>query len=248
MGKLLHASRSGYFPFCIESGNELSPTAFGIASPISLQNAMSIYWRIKSLSYSFGLFAEYSFLFALPSLSSPDPGYPITIVNTVNISSGGTLRRQLNISGNEISLVCYNPSYLTYVGDSFDGVVTEEDITTPEGPYSYPISSPLGLLIQFLGFPSNSTQTIKRTPNNLYACGVRFDPRLQSTILPIGTLTTSENLLDHNFECGTFSSAFFGTTPLYWSIDGLDTDQLSFLSGSASGGLSVGVSQYIDWS
>lgn len=246
MGKLLHASRSGYFPFCIESGNELGPTAFGITSPISLEDAMSIYWRIKSLSYSFSLFAEYSFLFALPSLSSPDPGYPITIVNTVNISSGGTMRRLIDISGNEISLVCYNPSYLTWLSDSFEGTATEEDITTPEGPYSYPIFSPR-LLIQFLGFPNNSTQTIKRTPNNLYACGARFDPGLQS-ILPTGTLTTSENLLDHNFECGAFSAPFFGSAPLYWSIDGLDTDQLSFLSGSASGGLSVGVSEYIDWS
>lgn len=247
MGKLLHASRSGYFPFCIESGNELGPQDFGIASPISLEDAMTIYWRIKSLSYSFSLFAEYSFLLAFPNLSSPDPGYPITIVNTVNISSGGTMRRQPDISGNEISLVCYNSSYLSWVSDSFEGTATEEDITTPEGPYSYPILSPLGLLIQFLGFPSNSTQTIKRTPNNLYACGVRFDPRLQSFI-PTGTLTTSENLLDHNFECGTFSSPFFGSTPLYWSIDGLDTDQLSFISGSASGELSVGEPEYIDWS
>lgn len=237
MAKLLHASRSGYFPFCIESGNALEPTNFGITSPIGLAEAMEIYWKIKTLNFSFNLSAEYSFIFDSP--------VPLTIVNTLNISGTGTLNRAVDIYGNEGKLVCYNSSYLVWQSNFFNGVATEEDITTPDGPYSYDLSG--RVIIQFLGFPNDSLQTIKRTPNNLYACGIRFEVGLES-ILPTGTISTFSSLGEHNFECGTFSSPIFGEVPLFWSISGLDTGDFSFISGSASGNLSVEISEYIDWS
>jgi len=49
MGKVLHASYSGYFPFCIYEGN-LGQVGSGTAFPLgmSLENAMLLYWKIKS--------------------------------------------------------------------------------------------------------------------------------------------------------------------------------------------------------
>jgi len=49
MGRVLHASYSGYFPFCLSEGDPNSVGA-GTAYPLgmSLENAMTLYWRIKS--------------------------------------------------------------------------------------------------------------------------------------------------------------------------------------------------------
>ena len=51
MGRVLHASYSGYFPFCLSEGDP-SSVGTGTAFPLgmSLQNAMLLYWRIKSLN------------------------------------------------------------------------------------------------------------------------------------------------------------------------------------------------------
>jgi hypothetical protein len=55
MGKVLHASASGYFPFCIEEApeptEEGSVVGSGTTHPLgmSLENAMKLYWRIKKI-------------------------------------------------------------------------------------------------------------------------------------------------------------------------------------------------------
>lgn len=49
MGKVLHASYSGYFPFCLNE-YDLDPP-FSAYSPVSLQTAMRIWWRIKKFRF-----------------------------------------------------------------------------------------------------------------------------------------------------------------------------------------------------
>lgn len=44
MGKILHASGSGYFPFCIQETQQVDPWD----EPLSLKEAMSLYWKVKS--------------------------------------------------------------------------------------------------------------------------------------------------------------------------------------------------------
>jgi len=47
MGKVLHASYSGYFPFCVQKGKITS----GSFIEVTLKEAMSIYWKIQTMSY-----------------------------------------------------------------------------------------------------------------------------------------------------------------------------------------------------
>jgi len=52
MGKVYHASYSGYFPFCIQDALSAGiSTGDGTARPLgmSLENAMKLYWRIKKI-------------------------------------------------------------------------------------------------------------------------------------------------------------------------------------------------------
>lgn len=49
MGKVLHASYSGYFPFCLNK-YDLDPP-LSAYTPISLEIAMRVWWRIKKLRF-----------------------------------------------------------------------------------------------------------------------------------------------------------------------------------------------------
>jgi len=49
MGRFLHASYSGYFPFCIGKGKIES----GSFITTTLKEAMSIYWKVRKMSYVF---------------------------------------------------------------------------------------------------------------------------------------------------------------------------------------------------
>lgn len=48
MAKVLHASESGYFPFCVPDGTIDS----GSFIAVSLEDAMSIFWKVKIMSFS----------------------------------------------------------------------------------------------------------------------------------------------------------------------------------------------------
>ena len=50
MGKVLHASYSGYFPYCILPYQESE--FFPIVSRVSLEDAMSLFWRVKKMRIS----------------------------------------------------------------------------------------------------------------------------------------------------------------------------------------------------
>ena len=48
MGKVLHASGSGYFPFCI---GEIDPSIPELYSMVSIEAVMKIWWRIKKIRF-----------------------------------------------------------------------------------------------------------------------------------------------------------------------------------------------------
>jgi hypothetical protein len=50
MAKVVHASYSGYFPYCLLPYQE--STFFPIVSRVSLENAMSLFWRVKKMRIS----------------------------------------------------------------------------------------------------------------------------------------------------------------------------------------------------
>ena len=50
MAKVLHASYSGYFPYCLLPYQESS--AFPIVSRVSLTQAMSLFWKVKKIRIS----------------------------------------------------------------------------------------------------------------------------------------------------------------------------------------------------
>jgi hypothetical protein len=51
MGRVLHASYSGYFPFCLSDGPE-SPFLFNTAT---IDSAMNLWWRVKKIRF-YGVF------------------------------------------------------------------------------------------------------------------------------------------------------------------------------------------------
>lgn len=65
MGRVLHGSYSGYFPFCI---NEAEPSDVGEGTEfplkLSLEKAIELYWRIKKWNFYInqdGVIAEFNF-------------------------------------------------------------------------------------------------------------------------------------------------------------------------------------------
>lgn len=246
---LLHASRSGYFPFCISDGEPLPPTIFGLTKPISIQNAMNMYWNVKSLQFSINLYVEF-FL---------DFGEPIGVIKiTASLSDAGNfLRANEQISENQYNLVCYalgnsNVEWFKPSDGKIIGTSVLEYITYPEEPQeTYDLYH--DLLFKFLGFPIDPrTQSMKRTQDGLYACGNEYTSFLQGVpFVGIGQFTTSPSYGYGNTECGKFTSPFLGDeplyiseVPLYWSIN--DFSGVSVVS--ASGNLEISVSEVMDWS
>jgi hypothetical protein len=79
MGKVLHASGSGYFPACIAEGEPED-------CPWTLENAMNTYWRVRTWTFSAsGILGEddYNFPFSstIPNMTSRDieTGLPHTL-------------------------------------------------------------------------------------------------------------------------------------------------------------------------
>ena len=46
MGKVLHASYSGYFPFCLISQAKNNPSEYPFE--VNLKNAMALFWKVKT--------------------------------------------------------------------------------------------------------------------------------------------------------------------------------------------------------
>lgn len=240
MGKLLHASYSGYFPFCISSGG-IPPQSYNtITDEIPLQDAMDIYWNIKSLSLNISINTSWTFKFYpfYPSLIDPVIARQSVIYNASALFED----RSIPINNDPIKLVCYNSAYLEY-GAIFKeiGQNIEQSIDPPEDPYIQNISA--SLAASFIGFPSNLFGTIKKTPDNKYGCGARFDI-VGTAVWPISTEPTAQ----YNFLAGRFSAPYLGERDIFLQVDyGPDVEEVS-LEQSSGSGISIEISSTQNWS
>ena len=99
MGKVLHASGSGYFPFCItERGSVPTEDQGGTYYPIglTLEQAISLFWRVKNWTFQ-------------------DPFTPVSPIFSLN-----TTRPNFPPAANEEDIVCVN-------GYRYDNVFGEPD-------------------------------------------------------------------------------------------------------------------------
>jgi len=126
MGKVLHASGSGYFPSCIQEG----------AGFWSLQKAMDLYWRIRSWELNISL--TYSIeIGGVPTQFTVAPDSPYQLVRreneTVFPEEGGAPLTS------EDQLVCFNPYASTGLYDAGEpfayvgcpGATTDGTLYTP---------------------------------------------------------------------------------------------------------------------
>jgi hypothetical protein len=92
MAKVLHASKSGYFPFCEQNSLDFSDN---LKIDGTLEQIMALYWRVKRFKYS--LTGQYTADFADPII----------------ISGGSGVFAQNIYPPNEEDLVCSGPTLFT---------------------------------------------------------------------------------------------------------------------------------------
>jgi hypothetical protein len=97
MAKVLHASGSGYFPNCIQQGSTPTSPSVDQYIPITLEEAMFIFWKGKDLKLSIA-----GFLQNAPN-DFPEPGFG-GFKDTVD-SKNQTFSRGIE---SESDLVCYS--------------------------------------------------------------------------------------------------------------------------------------------
>jgi hypothetical protein len=96
MGKVLHASYSGYFPYCLNTANV---SAFSYVAQINLDLAMAIFWRAKKIRWFGALtwpsagFINFPWHLEISSSATTEDGlvcWPKWIVSSVeNLTDGG---------------------------------------------------------------------------------------------------------------------------------------------------------------
>jgi len=146
MGKVLHASYSGYFPYCL--ANYTDPI-FNIFTPINLTLAMKLYWRLKKFRFygtytdNDGVLREYSINVESNAGSEEElvcnPGWAVSLVNITadgfsmgltQVSEGGYVPELafggffLNVP-QETGFTVLTPAYIETVGlptYNFEGV------------------------------------------------------------------------------------------------------------------------------
>jgi hypothetical protein len=205
MGKVLHASKSGYFPFCQRNDINL-PSRLQIDG--TLEQIMALYWRVKRFRYTLtgGYFSDSGL-------------FPITI-------SGGSGVFEQNINPpNEEALVCAGPVLFTGSAKLSVGAFT----ITPNfymALFQANFLSPLPFFQSTGGIYKTYFQIISdivfgggefvnsiQTSEFSRACG-NFSVKIFSTIIKSGTL----------FQ--TFDSNYSGNVSLiieadeYWSYGG----------------------------
>ena len=111
MGKVLHASKSGYFPFCI------SPNIEYPEEQVSLIEAMKFYWRIKKYKFTM---PSSSFTVTSESLEGPAV-FSCGAVNHIVDASLASEEEAIvcELGGGGIKAVTL-PFIQTYEGESFD--------------------------------------------------------------------------------------------------------------------------------
>lgn len=127
MGKVLHASYSGYFPFCLNEGPE-APLSFNTAT---IDSAMNLWWKVKKIRF-YGVFG-------LPDFA-PTTYYSWELVVERNATSEESLVCNPSPSWNVVSVLNLQPSvagfYYNYVYTNNGNYVPEVGVF---GAFSAPI-------------------------------------------------------------------------------------------------------------
>jgi len=238
MSRLLHASYSGYFPFCISSGTIPAQSKNTITGEIDLQDAMDIYWNIESLLFSISINVSWTFKFYpyYPDLSGPVICRQSIIYGTSFVFED----RLLPINNNPTNLVCYSPSYLQYFGPPKEiGQNIFQALDPPEDPVFEPaIAFPSA---SFVGFPNNLFETIKKTANNKYGCGLAFN-------IVGGYDISTEPTAQYNFPAGKFSGPYFGERDIFVQAGYSEAFQDVNFEESSGDGISIEINSTRSWS
>ena len=126
MGKVLHASDSGYFPFCIADG---APED----CPWTLEKAMQTYWRVRTWTFFASGIAT--------NTEDPSDTIPFSSEFTDITSRDSGEPRTL-----EEGLVCYNSFSTEYIETENASIDFTQQAETSEGLYN---SSLEGLVIDY---------------------------------------------------------------------------------------------------
>jgi len=164
MAKVLHASGSGYFPNCIQQGSPPTSPSVDEYIPITLEEAMFIFWKGKDLKLSIAGFLQ----------SAPCVGVFGGFLDTID-SKNQTFNRGIE---NETDLVCGSAASsaihtcfmpITYMTSSCD-----PDLFPP-----YPGGGSVQFSIGLATNPQNSiSNDILANNNTFYAriqCGVTLN-------------------------------------------------------------------------
>jgi len=195
MGKVLHASKSGYFPSCIQTAT--SPDH----CPWTLQNAMDTYWRVRT------------WRFTVSGLAGPAGDEPtIPISETISNISSGNFEDATNYNSEE-QLVCSNSFFFNTVDDDIFSYIGFGNPEKSDDLYNSGISGyfqnieTFGLVCEFRTYPVYPP----------------FEPDVNNsgTITVLGaTLPLLIYYLDEQ-ETITFADVVATLTPtLWWSYGG----------------------------
>ena len=129
MAKVLHASYSGYFPFCVPSGKITS----GSFIAVSLEEAMSIFWKVKIMS----------FVWLSEQTATSNEGDEFKIQRSLSYD-------ELIPIPNEQNLVCYPLPFLRYgvstiIPDLELGLFVWGSMVQSRGTFYIPIDIYVGL-------------------------------------------------------------------------------------------------------
>jgi len=204
MGKVLHASKSGYFPFCDQNSLDFSND---LKIDGSLEQIMSLYWRVKRFKYA--LTGQYTAPFA----------------DTITISGGSGVFAQNIYPENEENLVCSGPILFTgsatlstpaiTVTPNFYMRLFEASFLSPV-PFFQSTGSTYKTYFQIesdAAFGQQFINSISRNPETSVPCGT-YSVEILSQILKSGTLFQD------------FSTNYSGNVSLviepseYWSYEG----------------------------
>jgi hypothetical protein len=118
MAKVLHASGSGYFPNCIQQGSTPTSPSVDQYIPITLEEAMFIFWKGKDLKLSISGYL----------INGPNPGNFKDTVDPKN----QTFNRGI---ASESDLVCYNAANFNGIHEYYMPITYE---TTVVGNPDFP--------------------------------------------------------------------------------------------------------------
>ena len=202
MGKILHASSSGYFPSCIVS----DPHGYKITG--SLQDIMSLYWRVKNFKVSVsgnGIFngetpcsfsGETELQTVYRNIFNPQP----SITDEASLVCGFNSRNHEHLNGSGLSFVQGGESGNAFMEMSFQTV------------FSRPSESTYAMRFQFRLFESTlNSQRIFSIPSD-------YDVGSWSVSLFGTTITGIAYSQEAGITSGNFNINFEATE--YWSYGG----------------------------